>query len=109
MSESIIDKVSIEELQKAVNNAYNLTNALELIGYKKPRANNFRTFKQRCEAFNIDYSQLEEATSNPKAHNRYTNEEVFCFDSPVSQSTLRKRFLQLNHVEYKCSLCGIKD
>lgn len=107
MTESIMSNITKEQLQEAVNNAYNLTSALEYLGYNKPRAKSFYTFKKNCEYFRIDFSRLLKDKKNPKANIRYSDEEIFVKNSPVSQDTLRKRFLKGQYQEYKCQLCGI--
>lgn len=37
----------------------------------------------------------------------WTDEEIFCENSKVSQNKLRKRFKQLNTVPYQCNVCGL--
>ena len=105
---SILDKVSYEQLKEAVETSYNLSDAMIKIGYVKPRANNYKSFKKLCSDWQIDFSHLIENTNNPLANVRYTDEEVFCLNSKISQSSLRNRYLKLN-IEYKCSLCGISE
>ena len=107
MTESIMSNITKEQLQEAVDNAYNLTSALEYLGYNKPRAKSFYTFKKNCEDFGVDFSRLLEEKKNPKAYNRYSDEEIFIKNSPASQDTLRKRFVKGEYQEYKCQLCGI--
>lgn len=107
MTESIMSNITKEQLQEAVDHAYNLTSALEYLGYKKPRANMFYLLKKKCDSFNIDYTKLLNEKKNPKARIRYSDEEVFIKNSPASQDTLRKRFIKGQYQEYKCQLCGI--
>lgn len=109
MTESIMSNITKEQLQEAVDHAYNLTSVLEYLGYKKPRANMFYNLKKKCDSFNIDYSKLLDEKKNPKARIRYSDEQIFVKDSPVSQDTVRKRFIKGKYQEYKCSLCGINE
>lgn len=46
---SILDKVTYEQLLEAVNSSYNLTDAMIKIGYVKPRAKNYTSFKKLCD------------------------------------------------------------
>lgn len=108
MSESIIKNISKEELEEALNNSYNLTSVLEYIGYKSPRGKIYEVLKKKFESFGIDYSKLKDS-KNPKANVRYTDKEIFCKNSKVSQDTLRKRFLQGKYQKLECQICGISS
>lgn len=106
---SILDTISEQQLNKAVENSYNLTSAMKAIGYVQPRANNYKAFKRKCRDFNIDISHLEQNESNPLSSQRYTDEEIFIENSLVSQSTLRAHFLKGEYQKYECAICGISE
>lgn len=104
---SILDKVTKEQLSVAVQDSYNLTDAMLKIGYVKPRANNYACFKRKCGEYGIDIQHLAESTKTPLSIKRYTDKEVFCEGSSISQTCLRDRYLKGNFSDYHCSLCGI--
>ena len=106
---SILDTVTEQQIQDAVNTSYNLTDAMKKLGYVQPRAKNYKSFKVRCGDLGIDISHLIESTSNPLNHKRYSLEEIFIENSPVCQDTVRKRYKQENYTEYKCAICGINQ
>ena len=109
MTESIMSNITKEQLQEAVDNAYNFTSALEYLGYIAPRANMYKIFKKNCEYFGIDFSRLQNEKKNPKSGKRYTKEEIFIENSTASQDTLRKHFIKEGEQEYKCSICGLTE
>ena len=108
MSKSIIKNIDKQKLEEALDNSYNLTSALEYLGYETPRGKMYKILRQRFEFFGIDYSKLENG-KNPNATKRYSDEEVFNANSKVSQETLRKRFLQRQHQDFRCQICGISS
>lgn len=56
---------------------------------------------------NLDYSHLLEVKQQERfKQKKQKEEEIFCKESQISPSALKKRFLK--KVEYKCSLCGNK-
>ena len=73
------------------------------LGYKTGHGRNYETVQKRLNQFNISTSHF-----NEKIHKRtITSDDVFCKNSTVSQSTLRRFYLRRTDVEYKCAECGI--
>lgn len=74
------------------------------------KSGNFQTLDKYLKKYNIDDSNL---VYDHKRGNKWTkkrlNDEVFCDNSTVSKNTLKNRIFKENLIEYKCSLCGLRD
>ena len=62
------------------------------------------TLKKKIQEFNIDISHFNIKNQNDRE--KYSLEEVFCKDSPVTQKMLRGYVTRHNILEYKCEKCG---
>ena len=62
------------------------------------------TLKKKIQEFNIDISHFNIKNQNDRE--KYSLEEVFCKNSPVTQKMLRGYITRHNILEYKCEKCG---
>ena len=110
------DKEWLEELCK---DSYSLAEVLRKAGRKQDGGAQ-ETLKKKIQEFNIDISHftgmlwnkgktketdirlMQQALDTEK----YTLEEVFIKDSPVTQKMLRGYVRRHNIIEYKCAFCG---
>ncbi len=60
--------------------------------------------KKKIQEFNIDISHFNIKNQNDRE--KYSLEEVFCKNSPVTQKMLRGYVTRHNILEYKCEKCG---
>lgn len=104
---SKINEKTKEEFQSIIFNSRNITDALKKLGYSTTSGSVAALLKQRCLEEGIDLSHFSSYRSL-KGKGR-TDEEIFCLNSEVIQSVLRKHFLKRTDVEYKCAICGQKD
>lgn len=100
---SLIDKYSKEELSKIVENSFSYAEVLSKLGYSTKNGNNNRTLKKRIEYFEIS---TEHFCYRP-ANRHWTDEEIFCENSKVSQNKLRQTFKDRTYVPYECAICGL--
>ena len=104
---SLINQVSIQELQNIINNSKTYKEVLEKLGYNAVAGSAYRTLKDKIKKLNLDTSSLtHKAETHLYLPNTY--EQVFCEHSTVTQSCLRNRVLKENIVPYVCTICGNK-
>ena len=65
-------------------------------------AKNYKTLKKRLEHYNISTEHFCH-----KSRKQWTDEDIFCENSEVSQRKLRKTFKQKEIIPYKCEICGL--
>lgn len=98
---------SREELEKACASSASYAEVLRQFG-QSYSGSGYRRLKQAIEYYKIDISHFLGAGwhgENPE----YTSDELFTLrDSAVSNSTLKKRIIKENLIEYKCAKCGNK-
>lgn len=98
--DSIINKYSDEEFSVIVKQSFSITEVLKNMGYRGIGTSTIFQAKQRITKLNLDISHFY------KKKPSYTDEEVFCKNSTVTQDCLRRRFLKKNIVPYQCAICG---
>lgn len=103
------DKEWLEELCKE---SYSLAEVLKKAG-RKQGGGAQETLKKKIAEFEIDTShftgQLWHKSPNQEPQQgkeKYTLEEVFIENSPVTQKVLRGYIERHNIIEYKCQKCG---
>lgn len=74
------------------------------MGYSTVNGRNNDTLKKRLEFYNISTDHF--VYKKPKTD--WTDEEIFCENSKVSQSKLRRTFKERELIPYECSICGLK-
>ncbi len=100
---SLINKYSKEELEKIVSNSFSYAEVILKLGYSTKNGRNQDTVKSRLEYYGIPTNHF----TYRQAKRDWTDEEIFCENSKVSQSKLRKTFKEKALVPYKCAICGI--
>lgn len=104
-----------EWLSELCSTSYSFAEVLRKAG-RKQSGGNQETLKRKIKEFNIDISHFtgqlwskgktkiddQRISSNEK----YTLEEVFKENSPITQKVLRGYVERHNVVEYKCQTCG---
>lgn len=75
---------------------------LSKLGYSTQSGNNHKTLKDRLQYYDISVEHFRYT----KAKTDWTDEEIFCENSKVSQSKLRRTFKEREFVPYQCSICG---
>lgn len=99
---SLIDNYSKEELEEIVANSFTYVDVLSKLGYSTGHGQNYKTLKQRLEYYNISTEHFRR-----KSRNKWTDEDIFCENSKVSQHKLRDTFKKKEIVPYQCEVCGL--
>lgn len=97
---SIMDSISDEEFVNIVNSSQTYKEIALKCGYSNYSGASCNIVKKRIARQKIDF------ISTAPERNIRNEKDIFIEDSPVSQSTLRKHYLDGKYSEYKCSICG---
>lgn len=98
----MIDKYSKEELEEIVSSSFTYVDVLSKLGYSTGHGQNHKTLKKRLEYYNISTEHFRH-----KTRTKWTDEDVFCENSKVSQHKLRDTFKKKEVVPYQCAICGL--
>lgn len=85
---ALIDQYSQKELEDIVKSSFSYTEVLSKLGYSTVNGNNNFTLKKRLEFYKISTDHF--STLGRKAI--WTDDEIFCENSKVSQNKLRRTF-----------------
>ncbi len=107
---------SKENLEKLCKESYSLAEVLRKLGLSDKSGGNYSNLRKYIKTYKIDISHFTGQLWNKgKTHNednrirvkeKYTQDEVFCKNSPVTQKMLRGYVKRNNLIEYKCCKCG---
>ena len=108
-----------EWLEELCKESYSLAEVLRKAG-RKPGGGSQQTLKNKIAEFNIDISHFtgqlwskgktketdDRILQNSFNKEKYSLEEVFCYNSPVTQKVMRNYIERHHLLEYKCVNCG---
>ena len=114
-----LKKYNKEWLEELCADSYSYSEVLRKAG-RKQAGGNQRVLKEKIVEYNIDISHFtgqtwskgknkttdERIAQQAKSQEKYSLEEVFKKDSPVTQHVLRGYIQRYNIIEYKCNKCG---
>ena len=100
--EAIMSKITDEKFEEIVNSSSSLKEIAYKCGYSNNSGASSKLVKERISR------QIIAFKSNHGERIIREDKDIFIEDSPVDQSTLRRRYLQGNFSEYKCSICGLE-
>ena len=106
-------KYDKEWLEELCADSYSYAEVLRKAG-RKQGGGTQATLRKKIEEFQIDISHFTgqkwqdspNQQDNKVAREKYTLEEVFCKDSPVTQKVLRGYVKRHQIIKYECSQCG---
>ena len=109
-----LQKYTKEWLEELCKNSYSYAEVLQKAG-RKQGGGAQETLKKKIEEFNIDISHFtgqrwqKSPNQQPQDYSdreKYTIEEIFIENSPVTQKVMRGYVERHNLLEYKCQKCG---
>ena len=104
-----IDK---NELQFLLDNSSSIAEVIEKIGLD-PYNGNHKTLNQRIKEEDFDLSKLKDNRTIKNKQvgikNRFSLDTVLTENSTYNRSQLKRRLVEDNLLEYKCSFCGISN
>ena len=90
-----------EMMEEIISSSLSIKECYQKMGVE--RTNGTRTnFHKLIKKYNLNISHFKN-TRNPKFR---TNEELFIKNCSANRSTVKKRILKENLLEYKCQICG---
>jgi DNA-directed RNA polymerase subunit RPC12/RpoP len=99
--QTIMSTISDQKFIEIVKNSESLKEIAIKCGYSNFSGASSNIVKKRIENLNISIEHFKRSMPIIR-----TDDEIFIEDSPVDQSTLRRRYIIGNFTEYKCSICG---
>ncbi len=108
---SKVYQVSEEEFKKIVSEANSYSDCLRALGLGTRGGSSTDTLKRRISELNCDISHFGKKLVNDKpVHAKYTLKEILVENSSYTNiSSLKKRLINENVLEYKCECCGITE
>ena len=98
--ETIMSKITDEQFLEIVQNSSSLKEIAYKCGYSNNSGASSKIVKNRITRQNINFkTQHQERVQRE-------DKDIFIEDSPVDQSTLRRRYILGKYSEYKCAICG---
>ena len=97
---SLLENISDEEFISFVNNSSTYKEIVYKCGYSNSSGASQKLIKDRINSLGLEFT-----TTSLK--NYRTDEEIFVENSPVEQTTLRRRYKEKNCSKYECSICGL--
>ena len=100
-------KYSKEWLEELCSESYSYAEVLRKAG-RAQAGGSQNTLKKKIEEYNIDVSHFtgQRWQHSPTFQEKYTPENLFVKDCPVSNQTIRKYLDKYNLIPYVCSECG---
>lgn len=95
-----------KDLPKNIHECFSIADVLKLVGLKD-KGSNYKTAKRVIEEFELDTSHFRKYGGN--AISPYSNEEIFCENSIVTHSTVRRRIERDSILKYECNMCDITE
>ena len=101
MNNSIVEKYSKEELNLIVSESFSKAELMRKLGYKSSYGRPWEVVKIRLNQLNICFTHFTDKTTEKR-----DSENIFIENSTACQSVLRRYYLKMDCIEYKCSICG---
>lgn len=100
--ETIMSRITDQEFEEIVKTSKSLNEIGIRCGYSNHSGASSAIIKKRILDQGLEFSTLRGGENGTIR----TDEEIFVTDSPVCQSTLRRRYIAGRFSEYKCAICG---
>lgn len=94
-----------EKIEEAIKKSECKSDVLRFLGVTT-KSGNFQTLDKYIKKYNLDSSTI--IYKNDRGNKwipDYTDEEVFCENSPLRTGVIKKRILKKKLIEYKCEKC----
>lgn len=102
--------ISVEELQKLFNESISFNEVMRKLGYSANRGKSYIGLKKYVQENNINFEHFKGKAHGTANTAKYELNDILVRDSKYcNQTSLKKRILRNNLLEYKCYCCGITE
>ena len=108
---ALINKFTDEQFQEIVESSNSISEIASSLGYKSKGGGVVKMIKDRIEKLSLDTSHFNPYSIGSMKGKKYTSDdEIFVENSTyVNNTSLKKKLLKMNVIEYKCAICGISE
>lgn len=108
---ALINKFTDEQFQKIVESSNSISEIASSLGYKSKGGGVVKMIKDRIEKLSLDISHFNPYSVGSMKGKRYaSDDEIFVENSTyINNTSLKKKLLKMNVIEYKCAICGISE
>ena len=108
---ALINKFTDEQFQKIVESSNSISEIASSLGYKSKGGGVVKMIKDRIEKLSLDTSHTNPYSIGSMKGKKYaSDDEIFVENSTyVNNTSLKKKLLKMNVIEYKCAICGISE
>ena len=105
---SKVYQVSDETFIEIVKNACSYSDCLRALGLNTNGGSSTDVLKRRIKELNCDISHFEQKQKKISTNVKYSLDEILVENSSYANiSSLKKRLIKEEVLEYKCAICGI--
>jgi 5-methylcytosine-specific restriction endonuclease McrA len=105
----IIKKYTNDEIKYFLSESYSLWEFCKKVGYKNKSSRVYLIVKNYLSKNDIDLKDYPHLYRKLGITIKKNNNEIFNENSTYERKDLRKKIINENILEYKCSACGISD
>ena len=108
---ALINKFTDEQFQEIVESSNSISEIASSLGYKSKGGGVVKMIKDRIEKLSLDTSHFNPYSIGSMKGKKYiSDDEIFVENSTyVNNTSLKKKLLKMNVIEYKCAICGISE
>lgn len=108
MKKSIITSLTEEQFKEYIQNSDGYIDCMRKMGYNNPgKGSAFYTLKKYIQKYGCDISHFNSQTQKATEQRTIPLDEILVVNSTYTNSQcLKKRLVQEQKLEYKCSVCG---
>lgn len=105
---SKVYQVSDIEFQNIVQNSYSYSDCLRALGLGTNGGSSLDVLKKRIQELNCSTEHFNKIAS--QAYTKYSLDDILVQNSTYANiSSLKRRLVNENVLEYKCAICGISE
>ena len=107
---SKVYQVSEKEFKTIIQNSYSYSDCLRALGLTTRGGSSLDILKRRIAELNCSTEHFGKYINQKNPYIRYELDEILVENSSYANiSSLKKRLVNENRLEYKCAICGLTD
>lgn len=110
MRKSKVYLVSDDEFKEIIKNASSYSDCLRALGLNTRGGSSTDVLKRRIQELNCSTEHFHSNNGKQSCYAKYSLDEILIKNSSYANiSSLKKRLINENKLEYKCACCGLTD